>query len=65
MDKTIFSKIEKLQEQYDELVGQKDSLYLEYSKIKKKLKEIDIVKENVDRILSVNRAAETSRQHEL
>jgi len=60
-----FPDMKKLQEQYDELVGQKDSLYLEYNKIKKQLKEIDIVKENVDRILSVNREAETNRQHEL
>lgn len=60
-----FPDMQKLQEQYDELTVQKDSLYFAYNKIKKELKEIDIVRENVDKMLSTEQSTERNRQHEL
>ena len=57
--------MDKLQEQYDRLSGEKELLYQEYEKIKKTLKEIKMVKQNVDSMLRVQRNIEKDRQVEL
>lgn len=43
--------IKKLQSDYKQLTEQKDRLYEEYAKLKKKVKQYDTIKQNVDGIL--------------
>ncbi len=57
--------MDKLQEKYDRLSGEKELLYQEYGKIKKTLKEIETVKQNVDSMLRIQRNIERDRQVEL
>ena len=41
----------KLHTEYKELTEKKDKLYQEYGKLKKKVKQYDTIKQNVDSIL--------------
>ena len=56
---------DKLREEYDKLSGEKELLYQEYEKIKKTVKEIETVKQNVDSMLRIQRNIEKDRQVEL
>ena len=45
----------KLREEYSRLTEEKDRLYAEYGSLKKRMREYDAVKQNIDSILSPNR----------
>ena len=53
--------VSKLKEDHTRLTGEKDKLYLDYYSLKKRLKEYDAVKRNVDSILSPFRVKEQDR----
>lgn len=54
----------KLLAEYKELTDQKDKLYLEYGKLKKKVKQYDTIKQNVDSLLRQARQPDKSRETE-
>lgn len=54
----------KLLAEHKELTDQKDKLYLEYGKLKKKVKQYDTIKQNVDSILRQARQPDKSRETE-
>lgn len=54
----------KLLAEYRELTDQKDKLYLEYGKLKKKVKQYDMIKQNVDSILRQAKQPDKSRETE-
>ena len=51
----------KLHTEYKELTEKKDKLYQEYGKLKKKVKQYDTIKQNVDSILRQAKAPEPER----
>lgn len=51
-----------LHTEYKELTGKKDKLYQEYGKLKKKVKQYDTIKQNVDSILRQAKQPERVRQ---
>lgn len=55
---------QKLLAEHRELTEQKDSLYLEYGKLKKKVKQYDTMKQNVDRILKQAEQPERGKETE-
>ena len=54
----------KLHTEYKELTEKKDKLYQEYGKLKKKVKQYDMIKQNVDSILRQAKQPERDRQTE-
>lgn len=54
----------KLLEEYKELKNKKDKLYLEYGKLKKKAKQYNVIKQNVDNILQQAKQPDISRDNE-
>ena len=54
----------KLHTEYKELTEKKDKLYQEYGKLKKKVKQYDTIKQNVDSILRQAKQPERDRQTE-
>lgn len=53
-----------LQAEYAKLQEQKEALYADYGKLKKKVKEYDIVKQNIDSILRHDREPERGKETE-
>ena len=53
-----------LQSEYEALQAQKEALYADYGKLKKKVKEYDIIKQNIDRILRLEKEPERGRETE-
>ena len=51
----------KLREEYSRLSEEKDRLYAEYGSLKKRMREYDAVKQNIDSILSPNRGQEQDK----
>ena len=51
----------KLREEYSKLSEEKDRLYAEYGSLKKRMREYDAVKQNIDSILSPNRGQEQDK----
>lgn len=51
----------KLREEYSRLSEEKDRLYAEYGSLKKRMREYDAVKQNIDSILSPNRRQEQDK----
>ena len=51
----------KLREEYSRLSEEKDRLYAEYGSLKKRMREYDAVKQNIDSILSHNRGQEQDK----
>ena len=49
---------ETVREEYSRLSKEKDRLYAEYRSLKKRMREYDAVKQNIDSILSPNRGQE-------
>lgn len=47
-----------LQSEYEALQAQKEALYADYGKLKKKVREYDIIKQNIDSILQADRQPE-------
>ena len=56
--------IATLQAEYEKLRQQKEALYAEYGKIKKQIKEYDVIKQNIDSILRHNREIEQKKETE-
>ena len=54
----------KLHTEYKELTEKKDKLYQEYGKLKKKVKQYDTIKQNVDTILRQARQPEKEHKKE-
>ncbi len=50
-----------LQSEYEALQAQKEALYAEYGKLKKKVREYDIIKQNIDSILQADRQPEREK----
>ena len=48
-------------EEYSRLSEEKDRLYAEYGSLKKRMREYDAVKQNIDSILSPNRVQEQDK----
>ena len=55
------SDLAKLREEYSRLSEEKDRLYAEYGSLKKRMREYDAVKQNIDSILSPNRGQEQDK----
>jgi len=47
-----------LQSEYEALQAQKEALYADYGKLKKQVREYDVIKQNIDSILRVERQTE-------
>ena len=54
-----------LQSEYEALQAQKEALYADYGKLKKKVREYDIIKQNIDSILQADRQPEREKGTEL
>ena len=53
-----------LQSEYEALQAQKEALYADYGKLKKKVREYDIIKQNIDSILQADRQPERAKETE-
>ena len=53
-----------MQEEYGKLQAQKEALYTDYCKLKKKVKEYDVIKQNIDSILRQPRELEQDKGKE-
>lgn len=56
--------LKTLHTEYKELTEKKDKLYQEYGKLKKKVKQYDTIKQNVDNILRQAKQPEREKQTE-
>ena len=54
-----------LQVEYTALQEQKEALYADYDRLKKQVKEYDVIKRNIDSILRQDREPERGRETEL
>ena len=54
----------ELQGEYAKLQEQKEALYADYGKLKKQVKEYDVIKKNIDSILKVERQPERTKETE-
>ena len=61
---TKFPNLAAMQEEYGKLQAQKEALYSDYGKLKKKVKEYDVIKQNIDRILRLEKEPERGRETE-
>ena len=52
---------ETVREEYSRLSEEKNRLYAEYGSLKKRMREYDAVKQNIDSILSPNRVQEQDK----
>ena len=50
-----------MQSEYEALQAQKEALYADYGKLKKKVREYDIIKQNIDNILQADRQPEREK----
>ena len=53
-----------LQNEYEKLQSQKEALYADYGKLKKQVKEYDVIKRNIDNILRQDREPEREKETE-
>ena len=53
-----------LQSEYEALQAQKEALYADYSKLKKKVREYDVIKQNIDSILQAEKRPEPEKGQE-
>ena len=61
---TKLPNLAAMQEEYGKLQAQKEALYADYGKLKKQVKEYDIIKQNIDRILRLEKEPERGRETE-
>lgn len=54
-----------LQAEYEQLQAQKEALYADYGKLKKQVKEYDVIKQNIDSILRQNKEPERGKETSL
>ena len=57
--------VETVREEYSRLSEEKDQLYAKYGSLKKRMREYDAVKQNIDSILSPDRGQEQDKTLEL
>ena len=53
-----------LQSEYEALQAQKETLYADYGKLKKQVREYDVIKQNIDSILRQDREPERGKETE-
>lgn len=53
-----------LQAEYEQLQAQKETLYADYGKLKKQVKEYDVIKRNIDSILRQDKEPEREKETE-
>lgn len=51
-----------MQEEYGKLQAQKEALYADYGKLKKQVKEYDVIKQNIDSILRQGKEPEREKE---
>ena len=56
--------IAALQTEYAKLQERKEALYADYGKLKKQIKEYDVIKRNIDSILKIERPPEREKEAE-
>ena len=61
---TKLPSLSALQSEYTALQEQKEALYADYGKLKKQVKEYDIIKQNIDSILNIERQPERAKETE-
>ena len=61
---TKLPSLAALQAEYAALQEQKEALYADYGKLKKQVKEYDVIKKNIDSILKVERQPEREKEAE-
>ena len=61
---TKLPNLAAMQEEYGKLQMQKEALYADYGKLKKQVKEYDVIKQNIDSILRLEKEPERGRETE-
>ena len=61
---TKFPNLAALQSEYEALQAQKEALYADYGKLKKQVREYDVIKQNIDSILRQDREPERGTETE-
>ena len=61
---TKLPNLAAMQEEYGKLQAQKEALYADYGKLKKQVKEYDVIKQNIDSILRLEKEPERGRETE-
>ena len=56
--------IAALQAEYEKLQAQKEALYADYGKLKKQIREYDVIKQNIDSILRQEKEPEREKRKE-
>ena len=61
---TKLPNLAAMQEEYGKLQAQKEALYADYGKLKKQVKEYDVIKQNIDSILRQGKEPERGKETE-
>ena len=61
---TKLPNLAAMQEEYGKLQAQKEALYADYGKLKKQVKEYDVIKQNIDSILQTGKQPERGKETE-
>ena len=61
---TKLPNIAAMQKEYEALQAQKEALYADYGKLKKKVREYDVIKQNIDSILQTGKQPERGKETE-
>ncbi len=59
---TKLPNLAAMQEEYGKLQAQKEALYADYGKLKKQVKEYDVIKQNIDSILRLEKEPERIKE---
>lgn len=54
--------VSALQAEYEKLQGQKEALYADYGKLKKQVREYDVIRQNIDSILQIEQPNKKKHQ---
>lgn len=61
---TKLPNLAAMQKEYEALQAQKEALYADYGKLKKKVREYDVIKQNIDSILQTGKQPERGKETE-